>query len=141
MLPVGRPWHRHLAEVLGAARQSVVVSAPYVSAYGTEFLMQHTEPLVRSSGAITLVTDLSPANVAQGATEASAILELFRACTSFRLIHLAHLHAKVYVADDSEAIVSSGNLTRGGLVSNFEYSVHLSGTEEVGQVRQDVLDY
>jgi phosphatidylserine/phosphatidylglycerophosphate/cardiolipin synthase-like enzyme len=51
------------------------------------------------------------------------------------------LHAKVYIADDCAAIVTSGNLTTGGLVTNFEYGVAMDEPSLVRKVKHDIVEY
>ncbi|MFP3903847.1 MAG: phospholipase D-like domain-containing protein [Armatimonadota bacterium] len=50
---------------------------------------------------------------------------------------LQRLHAKVYIFDDTHAIVTSGNLTTAGLQSNVEYGVVLSDVEMVEEIVAD----
>jgi hypothetical protein len=57
------------------------------------------------------------------------------------LTHLPRLHAKAYVADSRTAIITSGNLTEGGLVTNLEYGVVLDEPALVAQVRDDLGEY
>ncbi len=57
------------------------------------------------------------------------------------LFHLSKLHAKVYVADTKRAIVTSGNLTRGGLDINYEYGIRIDEPCAVARIREDLLDY
>ena len=53
------------------------------------------------------------------------------------MIHLHRLHAKIYVAEFfSHAIVTSANLTRGGLDLNYEYGASFRDTEIVKVVRR-----
>jgi phosphatidylserine/phosphatidylglycerophosphate/cardiolipin synthase-like enzyme len=51
------------------------------------------------------------------------------------------LHAKVYIADDCAAIITSGNLTSGGLATNFEYGVALNEPSLIRQVKLDIREY
>jgi len=57
------------------------------------------------------------------------------------LVHLPRLHAKAYIADSDRAIVTSGNLTRGGLSLNYEYGVCVRGTRLAGTIRRDLDGY
>lgn len=127
--------------MLNSASAHVVVPVPYVSGYGAAFLTEHLPSRLRTDGHLTLLTDLSPASVAQGSTEVAALSSISEACAHVRIVHLSRLHAKVYVADTQQALVSSGNLTYGGLRGNFEYGVCLNDPETVRQVRDDVLGY
>lgn len=51
------------------------------------------------------------------------------------------LHAKVYLADQKAAIITSGNLTEGGLRLNYEYGVSIADTSTVAKVRSDTQSY
>jgi len=55
--------------------------------------------------------------------------------------HLPGVHAKVYVADEDLAIVTSGNLTAGGLYRNFEYGVEIRSDPVTGTIKRDILEY
>lgn len=57
------------------------------------------------------------------------------------MYHLPRLHAKVYVADTQAAIVTSGNLTSGGLLQNYEYGLRVSEPSVVRSIRNDVTAY
>ncbi|MCA1626715.1 MAG: phospholipase D family protein [Acidobacteria bacterium] len=55
--------------------------------------------------------------------------------------HLPRLHAKVYVADVNRAIITSGNLTAGGLALNYEYGIEISDQSVVEDIRRDITAY
>jgi len=46
----------------------------------------------------------------------------------------------VYVADDEAAIVTSGNLTAGGLLRNHEYGIEVTDTHLVRRIRRDISE-
>lgn len=106
-----------------------------------DYLVKHAAPRVLKRGQVTILTDLSPEHTAQGSTDPEALSRLYDHSASFRLVHLPRLHSKVYVADDQQAIVTSGNLTAGGLRLNYEYGLHLLNAQLAAEVRRDVLDY
>jgi hypothetical protein len=54
---------------------------------------------------------------------------------------LPSIHAKVYVADDKLAIVTSANMTNSGLLTNYEYGVKVVGADLVRKVKQDITQY
>jgi phosphatidylserine/phosphatidylglycerophosphate/cardiolipin synthase-like enzyme len=70
-----------------------------------------------------------------------ALTDLGKGVAGFRLTHLPSLHAKIYVADRKMAIVTSGNLTEGGLRGNLEYGVALRDDNLAGQIRSDIEAY
>ena len=79
--------------------------------------------------------------ICQGSTDPSAIRLFVEAISSSEVYHLPKLHAKVYVSGVKKAIVTSGNLTRGGLYNNYEYGICIDDPAAVANIRRDVLDY
>ena len=139
--PLGRGWGQRLGQLLGTAESSLTISSAYVTAAGVDFLARHATAGVLDHGRVTVLTDLSPEHAAQGSTDPGALSRLYEVARDFRLVHLPRLHSKVYVADDQQAIVTSGNLTAGGLRLNYEYGLHLLDARLAEEIRRDVLDY
>jgi HKD family nuclease len=78
-----------------------------------------------------LLTDLSRDNLLSGSTDISAICELANCFPNIEIRFLPSIHAKVYVADENLAIVTSSNMTNKGLMQNFEYGVKIQDTNLV----------
>jgi hypothetical protein len=55
--------------------------------------------------------------------------------------YLPRVHAKVYVADNDFAVITSANFTNGGAFTNFEYGVAVEDSAMVRAVRADVERY
>ncbi len=51
--------------------------------------------------------------------------------------NFAKLHSKIYLFDNEKAIITSGNLTNGGLERNFEYGVFIDDKVLISQVCSD----
>jgi len=71
----------------------------------------------------------------------SALLLFQERCKNAEITTLPSLHAKVYVFDRRLAVVTSANLTRGGLDSNYEYGVGIRDTGLIGQIIDDINAY
>ncbi len=138
---LARLWSRDLETLLSSVRVSLCVCSPYVTSFGVQFLLSHLASTVKDSVRLTLLTDLSPLNVAQGATDPGAIRELAESIPRLRITHLPRVHAKVFVQDSQSAIVTSGNLTAGGLESNYEYGILISDRALAGGIEADIHDY
>jgi len=136
-----RHWKDHLSRLFGEAENDVFVSSPYVTQQGADFLVDSISPSVRASGQFTLLTNLSPSNVTQGSTDPGALRTLATAAPAMKIYHLPRLHAKVYVADTRRVIVTSGNLTFGGLNANYEYGFCIEHARTVRVVRRDMTEY
>jgi hypothetical protein len=89
----------------------------------------------------TILTDLSRDTLLCGATDAVGILELLSAAPNSQLRFLPSLHAKAFVADESIAIVTSGNMTESGLWRNIELGIEFSESHLVRVVREHVVRF
>lgn len=136
-----RPWKEHLSRLLSEAETDVFISSPYVTQQGVDFVVDHISQSVRAAGEFTLLTNLSPTNITQGATDPTALQALSAAASTVKIHHLPRLHAKVYIADIRRAIVTSGNLTFGGLNANYEYGLSVEHGQTVEVVRRDIAEY
>lgn len=133
-------WKNRLAALVGRARRDLLICSPYASRAGTDLVAGNVTSTLRRSGHLSFVTDLSPVNICQYSTDPAAILSLSQHTRRATIRHLPRLHAKVYVADDEVAIVTSGNLTEGGLVRNHEYGIEVADTRLVRRIRRDISD-
>lgn len=134
-------WKKQLGALFQCASEHVLVSSPFVSRGGVEFLVDHLSSSVQNSGSVRVLANLSPQNIVQGATEPESLQRLGDAVSETVLHHLPGLHAKVYVADTQQAIVTSGNLTTGGLEKNYEYGVVTNDEEAITVIRDDIEEY
>lgn len=136
-----RHWREHLSHLLNEAETDVFISSPYVTRQGADFVISNVSSSLRAAGRLTLLTNLSPTNITQGATDPRAIEALSAAASEVTIHHLPRLHAKVYVSDLKQAIVTSGNLTFGGLSANYEYGFCVGHAHTVEIVRRDIAEY
>lgn len=144
MLPtrrLSRDWRNQLGDLIRDSDDEIVVAAPYISKTGVDFVLSCISDRMRTSGTVLIITDLSPMPICQGSTDPSAIRLFVEAISSSEVYHLPKLHAKVYISGVKKAIVTSGNLTRGGLYNNYEYGICIDDPAAVANIRRDVLDY
>lgn len=90
---------------------------------------------------VRVVTDLRAESVLGGSLDMDALQIFQNNLNRFELVTLPHLHAKVYIFDNSFAVVGSANLTRSGLDSNYEYSVGVHDKQLVSRIRADMESY
>ena len=102
-------------------------------------MSRHLQSL--ESPRIEILTDLAVHNMVQGSTSPQALVDFCTAVPSTEVRHLPSIHAKVYVADGREAIITSANLTGGGLAGNYEYGVHIADPSVVRQIVDDLEGY
>lgn len=89
----------------------------------------------KTSTNFELITSFKLPNVYAGALDLTT-LELILDNSGIIRNH-PKLHAKIYIFDNKKAIITSGNLTNGGLINNFEYGLLLTEKEIVKQITTD----
>ncbi|MFH1748203.1 MAG: phospholipase D-like domain-containing protein [Planctomycetota bacterium] len=137
----GHDWEKRFVDVVRSAKHDLLLCSPYITQYACKVVAENISSDCCSSGSVRLITNLSPNAICQGATEPNAIEFVARQVRSVSVRHLPRLHAKVYVADERTAIVTSANMTAGGLRQNYEYGIQLSEPDAVASIRNDVIAY
>jgi hypothetical protein len=136
-----RGWNKNLNEVFQSVERELTVSSPYISNSGAEFLLKNVSKKFKENGVIIFVTDLSPKNIYQGSTDPNSFKLLFKSISSVQVYHLPRLHSKVYISDTKKAIITSGNLTSGGIYNNFEYGIFIKENEKIAVIKNDLQSY
>lgn len=131
------PWRPEFEGLVAGARRSLLLAAPFIKRDEADRVCAALDPEVE----VTTLANLEVGSVAAAALDIAALVRLAQATPQARVVALSNLHAKVYVADDAAAIVTSGNLTRSGLDSNLEYGVLLRERSAVRRVRNDLLSF
>lgn len=136
------PWDATFRDVAGAATTDLLILSPYITRRPLDDLVG----VLRDAGrdhtlAVRVVTDLSPGALGSEALDARALLRLLERLPTASLTHLPRLHAKVYVADSACAVVTSANLTDGGLSLNREYGLRVDDPVLVTAIRDDAEQY
>lgn len=136
------PWAIQFDALIDTATHSLFLCAPYIGAGPCERITT----LLRARGdreppRIQVLTDLSLQNMLSGATDVAALREFVRALPQTTVSVLPSLHAKVYIADARQAVVTSANLTSGGLWRNFELGVVIDDSHVVASLLDDLMRY
>lgn len=136
------PWSETFDEFGQAIRAEAILVAPFIRA---EPLEQLKKPLLQleSRPRIDLITNLAADSLFRGMVDTAALTDFVRDLSEERVTvrNLPGLHAKTYVADESLAIITSGNLTRASLDTNSEYGVKVTKPELVRQIIADIRAY
>lgn len=136
----GQNWHRALGELLKLATENVLVCSPFVGIQGTDFIFANLPLGFSAGGRIEFLTNLSIGNVCQRSTDPRALKSLVQNVPRTNVHHLPGLHAKAYIVDEKQAIITSGNLTAGGLFRNLEYGVVVDDAGLVRTIRSDLSE-
>lgn len=87
------------------------------------------------------MTNLYPDSLIDGSLDIGALVWLCEQVPGTTVRHLRYLHAKAYLADEHTAIVTSANLTNGGLCRNRELGVAITDPEGVRDIADDLREY
>lgn len=136
------PWIESFDALVSSASSSLFIASPYITKAPCDRIVSaKANTSGRSQLNILLITDLSRDTLLSGATDVSAILAVANFFPSVDVRFLPSIHAKVYIADDQVAIVTSGNMTNNGLVNNFEYGVKIDDKNLILRIREDITRY
>ena len=113
------------------------MAAPFIKLGEAQWLCDQ----VRTGVEITTLAKIDSQAVGMSALDIAALRCLRQSSPAAELIALPNLHAKVFVADEQAAIVTSGNLTRSGIDRNIEYGVLFREPCLAGKVRSDMLRF
>lgn len=139
MQSVLSPWADVFDRFARSIRRRAIIVAPYITEQPLRQLAARLDR--RRSTKVSLLTNLATDSLVQGSLDARAITDFCREIPGTTVRHLPGLHAKVYVADEHTAIITSGNLTSGSLLQNFEYGVQIHDPVLVRGIASDVADY
>ncbi len=136
------PFRRHLESLLDRATQELLVASPYIKTREAEWLCNRLAKNGHDKNIrLKVLTDVRSSNVLGGSLDMAALRTMQCGLSHCEIVNLPRLHAKVYVADDSCAIVTSANLTPSGLDLNLEYGVGFTDLTTVRNVRRDLQRY
>ena len=133
------PWNDVFARLGRSVQNRAILVAPFIGSKPLSDLAGFFDSAKPPQ--VELVTNLSVDSLLHGTVDSEAIASFCRSLPEVEVRHLPGLHAKVYVADDHSAIITSGNLTQASLNRNYEYGVHITERAFVRQVAEDVREY
>ncbi len=138
---LGRTWYSELARLVSETENDLVICSPFVGSAGVELVLKHLPTQFQCRGELLFVTNLSTRNMIQSVTDPRAVLSLATSTQRSSVVHLPGVHSKVYISDSSKAIVTSGNLTAGGLYRNLESGVLVTDRDFVDRLRNQMDEF
>ena len=130
-------WRQDLGRLVSGACRSVLVATPYIKHDEAAWLCAQLRPGIE----VVTLANVDARAVGASVLDIAALGHLAAYSPSARLFALPYLHAKVFIADERAAIVTSGNLTRSALDRNIEYGVLLEQGALVNRVRHDMRSF
>ena len=114
---VKNPWDKKLYQLVSQSQKNIKISSPYISKQICKNIFQCKNLQTK----IQLITDFKINNLINNSLDIQALEEFIANNSSIK--SYPSLHAKIYIFDDEKFVISSSNLTFGGLVKNYEYGI------------------
>ncbi len=140
MTSIRSPWLPTFDQFAGSIRESAIIAAPYITRHPVERLAGKLRSR-RASVQLNVLTNLHSDSLIDGSLDIGALAWLCEQIPGTTVRHLRNLHAKAYVADGHTAIVTSANLTNGGLRRNKELGVAITDPDGVKDIAEDLREY
>jgi len=106
-----------VADLISGARREIKIISPFMGERTCRMLHDAIAPAVK----LRVITRFYREDFIQGVSSLDGLGHLLKSGAD--IYALKHLHTKLYVFDDTHAIITSANFTMGGLVGNIELGV------------------
>jgi phosphatidylserine/phosphatidylglycerophosphate/cardiolipin synthase-like enzyme len=118
-----------------SANDRIIICSPFIKSDIVEEVLSTKQSFCD----LEVLTASNPSNYTRRSSDVSAIKMLVE--KNFVVRNRPNLHAKIYIFDKEKALVTSSNLTNGGLSRNFEYGLLISQDREtINKVYKDYFD-
>ena len=128
------PWENVLLDMVEQTEESLRITSPYIKSKPVEKMMSAKSHDV----SIECITSFKVMNYFRKSSDLKALNTILDNNGIIR--NHQPLHSKIYIFDETQAIVTSGNLTRGGLNTNYEYGVLIKDKSNVSKIINDFYD-
>ncbi|HPK08928.1 MAG TPA: phospholipase D-like domain-containing protein [Saprospiraceae bacterium] len=129
------PWKDDFLELVHQSKKSIKITSPFVKQDICEELINAKN----NSSKVELITSFKLMSIYSGSLDISAIENIIS--NNGTVKNFPKLHSKIYLFDDCKAIISSGNLTYGGLMKNYEYGIYLEDKNILQKISSDLMTY
>ncbi|OGF19176.1 hypothetical protein A3G56_01155 [Candidatus Falkowbacteria bacterium RIFCSPLOWO2_12_FULL_45_10] len=126
------PWEDIFVSLLQGAKQNVYLASPFIKKQTAELIIKNCNRNLD----FRYMNCFKLSNFYQGASDLAA-LKVFEA-HQVKQKNVPNLHAKFFIFDN-KAVITSGNLTAGGLRHNLEYGVMAQGAI-LQKIKNDYLN-
>lgn len=126
------PWKKELTALARDAEKSIDIAVPFLSFSTLEDVFENTSSK-KNAVDLRFIVRLSGSDFLQGIADYRVYEWLAK---KTRAKALRNLHAKVYIFNQETAIVTSSNLTEGGLQNNEEMGILIEDTEIVENIKR-----
>lgn len=125
------PWKKDLLELVNQSKKSVKITSPFITRDVCADVLEIKKPTTT----FELITSFKLKSIYSGFLDLRALEDIL--VKKGIIKNHSKLHAKVYLFDEEIAIVTSANLTYGGIIKNYEYGVLIDERSLVSTIAND----
>lgn len=128
------PWEDVFLDLVEQTKEKLRITSPFIRLNPVEKMISAKDADV----SIEYITSFKLMNFYRKSSDFEALDTILKNNGIIR--NYQPLHSKVYIFDEKQAIITSGNFTNGGMNTNYEYGVLIKDENNVGSVLQDFYD-
>ena len=136
---VTSPWEGRFIQFVRSIKKRAMLVAPFITKEPLQRLAKELD--CATPPRIEIITALTPERMLDRSLDLRAIADLCRQFPDSAVRAIPHLHAKVYIADEHTAIVTSGNLTANSMRRNCEYGIEINAPSLVRRIADDMREF
>ncbi|MDY6915594.1 MAG: phospholipase D-like domain-containing protein [Candidatus Cloacimonadota bacterium] len=131
MKVIKTPWKKEFLNLVQQTEKTIKITSPFVKENVCDDILNIKKKNVR----LDLITSFKLMNIYSGSLDIGGLEKILKSNGNVR--NLSRIHSKIFIFDDKKAIISSSNLTNGGLLNNFEYGIYSDNIKTVEIVKND----
>ena len=121
-------WKRAFSDILKTHRDDLLIVSPFIKEPAVEWLLNQTPTNIR------VITRFSLRDFAGESSDITALRRLLSHKAKIRGVK--NLHAKLYIFGSNRSVITSSNLTEGGVTRNHELGVVIKNPIDVAKCRK-----
>ena len=125
------PWKDRFLELISNSKKSIKITSPFVKENICDEILNIKQP----NSSFELITSFKLMNIYTGSVDIEGLEKIINNTGIVK--NFSKLHAKIYLFDDKEVVITSANLTNGGLLNNFEYGIYSNDKKIVTKTISD----
>lgn len=125
------PWKNELMDLVSNSKNNIKITSPFVKENVCNELLSYK----KTQTEIELITSVNLLNIYSGFLDLKGLENIIN--NRGKVKSFPNLHSKIYIFDDKKAIITSSNLTNGGLINNFEYGLFIEDKKIITEVSND----
>lgn len=129
---IKNPWLDNFLDLVAECNHSIKITSPYLSKNICDNVFNRKKPKVN----FELITSINISSLLSKSLNLDALQLIIN--NGGEIHNHKNIHSKIYIFDNDRAVITSGNLTFGGLSKNFEYGVLIRNAELINKI---IIDF